>query len=409
MEETEHAQRPRLWVISEPFYPDENTTAFHMTRFAEGLSEHFDVKALCGQPSYSSRGVKAPKRELHNGVDIYRSAGTTLDKDVFLFRLTNMMTLGATMFVNALRFFKKGDRVLAVTAPPTLQFITAAAALTKGASYSLLMYDVYPDAIIAAGKMKRGSFVARSIDLANRWLYKHAAKIFVIGRDMESLMAKKSEGLDIPIVIVPNCAETDFIEPRPKTDNALLKELGLSQKFVLLYSGNMGRTHDLESILECAASLADRPDVHFLFIGDGGKKKWLEEQKRDRNLTNVTILGLKPRAEQPVFLNACDVSLISLNRGMNGISVPSRTYNVMAAGKPIIAVADEGSELSLLVEEEQIGWRIDPQDHIGLAALITRIAEDPSELSDMGARARRAAEEKYTFPHSVAKYVAALS
>nr|MBA2378696.1 glycosyltransferase family 4 protein [Blastocatellia bacterium] len=317
------AEKPRLWVVSEPFYPDENTTAFHMTRFAEGLAEHFDVKALCGQPSYSSRGVKAPKREVHNGVEIFRSAGTTLDKDVLLFRLTNMFTLGITMFFNALKFFQKGDRILAVTAPPTLQFITAAAALRKGASYSLLVYDVYPDAIIAAGKMKPDSFFARTIDFLNRWLYKHAARIFVIGRDMERLLSKKSEGLDIPIFIVPNCAETDFIHPRPKSENALLIELDIADKFVLLYSGNMGRTHDLESIVECAAMLVDQPQIHFLFIGDGGKKKWIEEQKKDRSLGNVTILGLKPRAEQPIFLNACDVSLISLNAGMNGISVPS--------------------------------------------------------------------------------------
>ena len=146
----------RLWVVTELYYPEETLTGYYLTRIAEGLASDRDVKVLCGQPTYSARGVVAPKHEIHKGVEIFRVSGTTLDKNVILFRLINMITLGLSVFVNALRNFRSGDRVLVVTNPPSMPFVVAVAALAKGASYVLLIHDNYPEILIAAGKSKPG-------------------------------------------------------------------------------------------------------------------------------------------------------------------------------------------------------------------------------------------------------------
>src|SRR5215217_3504826 len=121
--------KSRLWVVTELYYPEETSTGYYLTRIAEGLSEDFDVKALCGQPTYSARGTIAPKHEIHNGVEIFRVSGTTLDKDVILFRLLNMLTLGLSVFFHALQNFRQGDKVLVVTTPPSMPFVVALAAL----------------------------------------------------------------------------------------------------------------------------------------------------------------------------------------------------------------------------------------------------------------------------------------
>ena len=134
-------KKNRLWVVTELYYPEETSTGYYLTKIAEGLAEDFDVKVLCGQPNYSARGRRAPKREVHKNVEIFRARGTTLDKNVIIFRLINMLTLGIAIFFKALFNFQKGDRVLVVTTPPSLPFITALASLARRAEYVLLIHD----------------------------------------------------------------------------------------------------------------------------------------------------------------------------------------------------------------------------------------------------------------------------
>jgi glycosyltransferase involved in cell wall biosynthesis len=176
-----------------------------------------------------------------------------------------------------------------------------------------------------------------------------------------------------------------------------LERLGLSDRFIIQYSGNIGRTHGVEQLAVCAEQLENDPTVHFLFIGFGGKKLGLAQYVKERGLSNVTIMDYRPRAELSVSLTACNVTIISFVRGMAGVSVPSRMYNVMAAGKPIIAVADPGSELALVVKEEDIGWVVPPGDVDGLRMAILEAKANPDLLVQMGQRARRAAETKYSF------------
>jgi glycosyltransferase involved in cell wall biosynthesis len=137
--------------------------------------------------------------------------------------------------------------------------------------------------------------------------------------------------------------------------------------------------------------------LHFLFIGFGGKKAWLKQAVEDRGLKNVSILDYQTRSELSYSLNACDISIISLAEGMAGVSVPSRIYNVMAAGKPIIAVADAYSEVALVVKENDVGWVVPPGDVDGLCVAILEAKADPNLLVQMGQRARNAAETKYSF------------
>ncbi|MBK9165608.1 MAG: glycosyltransferase family 4 protein [Acidobacteria bacterium] len=400
--------RQRLWIVCELYYPEENATGHYMTQTAEGLAGHFEVKFICGQPNYASKGQKGPKHEIRNGVEIFRCWGTRLDKNIIAFRLINMLTLGLTMFLKSIVKFRRGDKVLVVTAPPSLPYQTGLAALIKSSGYYLLLHDLYPDILVAVGGAKPRSLLVRAIDVANRWLYKHAAKIIAVGRDMKERLEMKTAGLDVPIAVIPNWADMVNIEPRPREDNELLEELGLKDKLVFLYAGNIGHPTDIRSIVEAAEKLNDEP-VHFIFVGSGARLPWLKDEVASRNLQNVSILGQLPRDQQRVFLNAGDVALISLVRGMWGTAMPSRTYNTLATGMPILALTEDGSELARVVDEERVGWHIPPGQPAALVDVIREMYSRRGELGDMKQRARAAALAKYTPEKAIESYLKELS
>lgn len=401
--------KPRLWVVCEVYYPEKISTGYYLTSIAEGLADDFDVKVLCGQPNYAARGTVAPKHESRNGTEIFRAASTTLDKNVIVYRIINMITLGTSMFFKALRHFRRGDRVLVVTAPPSLPYTIAPAALMRGASYVPLLHDCYPEILIATGKAKATSLVAKTINICNRWLFKHASKLIVVGRDMKELMKKKTAGLEIPIDVIPNWADLEIIHPTPRDENPLLNELGLRDKFVLTCAGNLGNPTEIETIVDAAERLLGEPQFHFVFIGSGVKRKWLEVEIANRALSNVTLLDVRPREDQIVFLNACDVGLVGLIKGMWGAAMPSRTYNLLAAGKPMIGFAEPGSEPARVIQEERVGWTVMPGNVDELVDAIRAAYGARDELGEMSRRAYAAARAKYSLETAIESYRRALT
>lgn len=398
-------KKRRLWVVTELYYPEETSTGYYLTRIAEGLAGDFDVRVLCGQPNYSARGLRAPTQEEHRGVRIQRVFGTRLNKNVIPYKVVNMITLSLSVFFRSLLEFRRGDRVLVVTTPPLLPFVTGVAARLKGAKHILLIHDNYPEILFAVGKSRPGSLFSKVLGFLNRKLLEDAHRIIVVGRDMSGLVLRKlGKKSDERVRVIPNWAELETVGPAPRDSNVLLRELGLEKKLVFLYAGNMGFPNDLESFLKVSEILPEDDPIHFVFLGAGVKRPLLETTVKSKGLKNITILDPKPRSEQKIFLNACDVGVVSLIGRMKGVSMPSRTYNILAAGKPILALCEEGSEIDLVVREEEVGWCVAPEDPDRLLRTIREIFEKRKELGEMGARARRAALEKYKLEDALRKY-----
>lgn len=400
--------KKKLWVVTELYYPEDNQTGYYLTGIAEGLAEEFDVKVICGQPNYAARGTRAAKREVRRAVEIFRVWGTTFDKNKLPLRLVNMLTLGLSMFFKTLFKIGARDEIIVVSAPPTLPFIIAVAAKMRGVPYNLIVQDKYPETLTAVGVSKPDSLFIKFLSRANRLLYSQANIIVVVGRDMAELIENqlKASGKlrKTRIEVVQNWASLEEIEPQPKKENQLLKELGLTEKFVFLYAGNMGHPQDVESIARCAEKLKDDERFHFLFIGSGVKRKWLERFVKFNDLENATVLQPLPRAEQNKFLNACDVGFVSLVKGMRGVAMPSRTYNLLAAGKPILALTEENSEVARLLAEDNAGWHVAPENPEKLLEIIYQIYERKIHLPAIGANGRAAALKKHTSRTAIEKY-----
>ncbi len=312
-------------------------------------------------------------------------------------RLTNLITRSAAILWKSLLFCKRGDIILVVTNPPLLPFAALLVKWLKGCGFVLLIHDVYPEVLIATGICKPSSVIVKIGQLANRLLYSQSTRIITLGRDVAQLVQTKIFGNKNKICCIPNWAENEIVSPTDRANNVLLQGLGVANRFVVLYAGNIGRTHGIEYLAEAAKLLEKTTSIHFIVIGLGAKKMWLEEYVQCKKLENVSILPLRPASEKIISLNACDVALISFVSGMAGVSVPSRMYNQMAAGKPIIAITEDWSELAEVVREEEIGWVVQPGDVAALIHTIQFAADNPQLCAEMGAKAAFIAQTKYTF------------
>jgi len=394
----------RVWIISELYYPELTSTGYFLTGIAEGLATDYDVSVLCGQPSYWARGTRAPSSEVRNGVHVQRCSATTLDKNKVVFKIVNLITISLSIFFSALLRFRSGDIVIAVTNPPLLPYLALLACRVRGGRFVVLVHDVYPEVFIRLDILAARSIAVRLMDRASKWLYNGSHRIIVLGRDMQALVAGKLKDPRDRVVIAANWGDTQAVYPCQRSEDQLLERLKLKDHFVAQYCGNIGRTHGIKDIVEAAELLLSEPEYHFLLIGWGARKQWAIEQKQAHKLENLTILDPLERNALCDGLNACDVSLIAFSKGMSGISVPSRMYNVLAAGKPLLAVSDNDSELAAVVEEEDIGWVVPPGHPALLASALREAKGNQERLRSMGRRARQAAEAKYTRGHILEIY-----
>ena len=405
------AQRTRLWVVSELYYPEETSTGYFLTRIAEGLAGDYAVEVIAAQPSYSERGIEAAADEDRNGTRIHRVRSTHFNKDMLPLRVINVITFALAVAFFAWRRLRPGDLLLVVTNPPTLPPILAFLARRRRVTSFLLVHDVYPEVLAAVGMVRLEGPIGRLLSLFfNRTLawFDH---ILVIGRDMQALIETKlGPHRAVPISLIPNWGDPEEIAPIARGANRFAREHGLTGKYVVQFSGNIGRTHDIEAILALALRLRDDPDLLFLFVGYGGKTAHVTRFRETHGLANIVLLPRQPRARLGEMLACADVTIVSLDRAMLGISVPSRMYNIMAAGIPILAIAHPQSELARCIEENDAGWTGTGETEALVRLLDSaRTPEGARDAQARGANGRAAVIRRYTFPAVLAQFRAALA
>jgi colanic acid biosynthesis glycosyl transferase WcaI len=401
----------RIWILTELYFPERTSTAYFLTQIAQGLVKDYEVQVISGASMYETQTASLPKLEIVNQVAIHRCEGTHFDKNWLPGRILNGLTRSIAIFLKALQKCRSTDVILVVTNPPLLPVMALLLKCLKGCDFVLLVHDVYPEVLTAIEFLSAQNPLYWMMQTVNSWVYRNARYIVTLGRDMTQLVQAKLPSAQPltsqNIVCIPNWAEIESIYPIDWSANSLLQRLNLTDKFVVLYAGNMGRTHDLQILLDAAKTLlTEQSSIHFLCIGSGASKSFLGTQVKAQALTNVTVLNYLPNSERNLVLNACDIGVISFLPGMAGISVPSRMYNQMAAGKPILAISDHWSELASVVEEEAIGWVVEPRNSERLLTVLRTALQQPEKCAAMGQRAAIAVHRKYTLAHAEAAYLA---
>jgi glycosyltransferase involved in cell wall biosynthesis len=277
--------------------------------------------------------------------------------------------------------------------------------MLRGNPYIYLIFDVYPDTSIQLGLLRERGLVAILWNLCNRFTFRYASLIVVIGRCMDGVIRRKmSQAMHGKIRTIHIWSDDKRIQSIAGKRSPFIEQWGLHGKFVVAYSGNMGRFHDMETILEAAKSLREYQDITFLFIGEGHKKQWMKEFAEQWKLSNCQFHTYVVREMLGFSLSCADVGLVSLARGQEGLSVPSKTLGLMAAGVPVIGIMSNISEIGRVITEEECGVVIEPGDSKALVRAILELHNTPERLKTMGENARNAIQGKYNLRSAAQAY-----
>ncbi|HYY44021.1 MAG TPA: glycosyltransferase family 4 protein [Actinomycetota bacterium] len=282
---------------------------------------------------------------------------------------------------------KKADGVLAMSPPLTIGLTGYAIAKARRAKYVFNVQDVYPDVAVEVGVLKSKRVIAAAARL-ERLCYEMADAVTVLSDDLRDNVAAKTKRPE-KVRVIPNFVDTDWIMPSER-ENAYRKQYGLCGKTVVMYAGNVGFSQSLNLVLEAAASLAHEKNLVFVINGQGSARSDLE--RRARGLDNVVFVDMQPTERLPEVLAAGDIHLVPLKRGLARSSVPSKTYSILAAGRPLIASVDEASEVARVVDEAGAGLAVPPEDAGALTRAVADLIHDPAKMKEMGAAGRRFVE-----------------
>lgn len=381
----------KLWVVSEIYYPVKTSTGYYITEIAEYLSEKgLDVHVICTGAAYNEGKLEARllKEECRNGVHIHRVFIGNIDKNSFVKRFFRLLLSSIRLFFKILSSVNRGDELLVVTNPAFLLLMMPFVKHWKKVEYTILVHDVFPENLVAINKLSSSSQFYRWLKFVFDKAYTKARQCISIGRDMTDVLERKT-GNKTKVSFIPIWAENELVFPLDKHQTKLNDSLGLNEKFVFQFAGNLGHAQGLDNVLK-AIELVDNPNIHFVFIGSGAKYAQIERFSKEH--ANVSLIGFLDRSQQNDFLNACDVAIITLSDGMYGLGVPSKSYNIMSAGKPILMIGDKRSEIALCIAEYKLGWVVEPNNPVALKNRINRIYNDRKQLTPVCLNARMAAE-----------------
>jgi glycosyltransferase involved in cell wall biosynthesis len=386
------------------YWPDVSATGQLLTELAEDLVRlhGWNVTVVCGYPLRSE--AQLPASEWRHGVHIVRASGSTLDPGKFIGRASNYMSYFASAAIRALTI-RKPDVAVALTDPPIIGLAAVAAAAKADAPFVFLCEDIFPEVATLLDDF-HSTFVNEALASVNRYLVRKARRVIALGDTMKRRLVHDKAADPGKVTVIHNWADCSAVRPGPR-DNAFARQHHLLEKFVVLHAGNIGLSQELDIVLHAAALLRERSDIAFVFVGDGARRVRLQEMATSRDLRNVMFLPFQPRELMDQSYATADVSLISLKRGLAGVIVPSKLYNVLASGRACIAAVEPDCEVATIIERAACGYVVAPGDAGALAARIVQMRHAPDVTADMARRARSAALE-FDRPRQVAAYDAVL-
>ena len=395
----------KLLVLCQLFYPELISTGQTLTELCEELVDMgVDIDVVCGYPTIVDRESSIPSYMEHRGIRIKRVWGTRFPKLNLLGKIINQTTYAFSVFFHLLCVTSKRP-ILVLTNPPFLAVICALLRKVKRVPYIFLVFDVYPEMPAELGLFKRGGLIFRFWNFLNGFILSNANFIIVIGRCMRKIIADKLPAKQASkIRIIHVWSDDSLIQNALSQTNPYRKQWNLQAKFVVSYSGNMARYHDMETIMETAKEMRDFKDIVFLFVGEGQKKAWMQNFVERWKLSNCQFYGYVPRENLGFSLSCADVGLVSLLPRQEGLSVPSKTYGILAAGIPVIGIISKDSEIALMLKEEQSGFAVAPGDVEGLKSAILKLYYNDQLRTKMGQNGQTSINEKYNLKLAAKQY-----
>ena len=385
----------QLTIINQFFPPDYAATGQLIEELAYQLKDSFSsVEVFSSQPSYAFKRNDLPRWEYHQDISIRRSRANAGYGRIRSKALAGVLFALRTL-LHLIKHSSSRQLVLLTTAPPFLPLIGYVLSHFCKISYVCLLYDIYPDIAIELGVIEKVYWLTRLWHHFNRLTWKRAAAIIVLNSTMKDKIVSKCPIVADKIAIIPNWSDPEQIAPLTKQDNWFAHEHGLVDRFTVMYSGNMGRCHDLKTLLEAIVILRDTP-IQFVFIGSGDKRNYLETNIQALELKNCLFLPYQTKENLPFSLAAGDLSIVSIDRRMEGLVAPSKLYSALAVAAPIAAICPAHSYLNQLFTEANCGATFLNGDSEGLAKYIYKLSQNPQLAKELGQSGREYCIENYT-------------
>lgn len=371
--------KSKLWIASELFHPDQTSSSFYITKIANELADKYDVNVITASKECESSVYLDPRIKVNR-------ISSSFNKNSLLSRAVGFLNVSFLFFIFLLKRMKKRENILIITNPAPFIILAAIITKIKKANLKILVHDVFPENTISAGIFKsKNALGYKFLQLIFNKAYSKAKKIIVCGRDMQNIFLEKIKNVEV--LVITNWAETEILVPQKSRIN---------DKIIFQFAGNMGRVQGLEELMSILRKVKN-PLLEFHFIGGGAFKDKIAALKNEYHLDFVKIFPPFHRENQNEILNNCNVGIVTLSNGMYGLGVPSKSYNIMAVGKPIFYIGEFNTEIREMILENEIGFAYTWEEKQNIINFLNNIKiSDKINFENKGNKARCLAENYYS-------------
>jgi glycosyltransferase involved in cell wall biosynthesis len=404
--------KKKLLVYAHYFYPDVASTGQILTELCEGLKDKFDITVICVVPSYNGKVDERYRVDKYyyeniNGVKVIRVRVPEFSKMNKKSRIKNLLAYFFRAIYATFKV-KKQEYIFTISQPPILGGVLGVIGKwIKGGKLIYNIQDFNPEQTMAVGYTKNKLIlnIAMAVD---KFSCKKADKVIVVGRDMQETLKNRFKNKKVPMnAFINNWIDEKEIYPLPDDNEKVLafkKKYDLDGKIVVMYSGNIGLYYDLENLIKVIGKFQERKDVVFAFIGEGTVKRKILDYVNGHKLDNVKFIPYQDKADLIYSLNAGDVHFVVNAKGIKGVSVPSKLYGVMAAGKTVFGVLDEGSEARLIIEECKCGVCVEPGKYEPIYEELKKVINNIKEYKKYGQHGKKYIDKYIKKEVAIEKY-----
>jgi glycosyltransferase involved in cell wall biosynthesis len=386
----------RVFFLNRFFLPDHSATSQLVGDVTTHLVSYgHDVHVMTSQQLYDEPQARLPSRETMKGVQVHRVSTTHFGRSRLVGRAVDYISFYASAWRMLRTVVQPDDVIVAMTDPPLISLVAMQVADRRGAHLVNWLQDIYPEIAVELGVPFLHGPILQSISYLRDRSLKTAADNVVLGNNMAEKVAARGVAKD-RIHIIANWSDDDAIVPVVARDNPLRRQWGLENKFVVGYSGNLGRAHEFETVLAAAEHLQDNSNIVFLCIGGGHLRSRLANNVQQRGLGNFQFRDYQGQAALKFSLGVPDIHWVSLRPEVEGLIVPSKVYGIAAAGRPLIAICAKNGEISRMVERYQCGIVVEPGNVQALVESILQLSNDTASCAQMGQRARTMLQANFT-------------
>ncbi|MEA2708424.1 MAG: colanic acid biosynthesis glycosyl transferase WcaI [Phycisphaerales bacterium] len=402
-------RKSALLVLSQVFVPDPASVGQHMADVAfEMAARGHRVLVYTSARGYENPNNIYPKRETIRGVEIRRLGFASFGKKNLLIRAFGTASFMVQAILIVLTTRKLGG-IFFSTSPPLIGIAAMIGKWFRRVPIAYWAMDLNPDQLIAMGKITKTSLTARVLETANRLILNNSSLVVALDRFMADRLRLRVRDIDRKMLVMPPWPHDAHLEPLPHRENPFRAKHDLTEKFVIMYSGNHSPSNPLRTLLEAARQLKDHAKLQFMFVGGGLGKKEVEAFAKEHDVRTIVSLPYQPLADLRYSLSAADVHVVSLGEDMVGIVHPCKIYGAMTVGRPILFLGPRPSHVADILDENPIGKQVAHGDVAACVAAIQSFFDaPPAQLSTMGDLAQRVLTQRFTQVYLCGKFCDAL-